>query len=255
MMRVDPQNPRAVDLARRLERLLDPTSLPQDLCLVLGGDGMMLRTLRDLDPRLVFLGLNCGRVGFLMNDVTTVEDVAVRLTGGLWDVHTLPRLRLSALLLEEDAQGEPRRVQATALNDVYVERTTSQTCHLRLWIDGIAVVERLVCDGIVVATALGSTAYSMSAGGPACHAGVPSLHVTPICAFSPRLPPMSLPLSTRVRIEPLHPRRRRVRAVADGLGTPPVVDIEVEDAASDARIAFFTGHDFTATLFRKVLRA
>ncbi len=254
MMRVDPQNPRAVELARRLERLVDPSTLPSDLCLVLGGDGMMLRTIRDVGAHPVFLGLNCGRVGFLMNDVGAVEDVAARLAGGLWRVHTLPRLRLSAHLLGE-GEETPRTATATALNDVYVERTTSQSCHLRLFIDGEAVVERFVCDGLVVATALGSTAYSMSAGGPACHALVPSLHVTPICAFTPRLPPMSLPLSTRVGIEPLDPRRRRVRAVADGIGTPTVARLEVEHAASDVRIAFFEGHDFTATLFRKVLRA
>jgi len=254
-MRVDPQNPRAVDLAGRLDGLLDPALLPPDLCLVLGGDGMMLRTIRDVGPGPVFLGLNCGRVGFLMNDVDTVEDVAARLAGGRWQIHTLPRLRLLASLLGNGAEEEgSRTVTATALNDVYVERITSQSCHLRVSIDGEAVVERLVCDGLVVATALGSTAYSMSAGGPACHALVPSLHVTPICAFNPRLPPMSLPLSARVGVEPIDPRRRRVRAVADGIGTPPVARLEVENASSDVRLAFFEGHDFTATLFRKVLR-
>jgi NAD+ kinase len=255
-MRVDTQNPRAVDLARRLEHLLDPAALPADLCVVLGGDGMMLRTIRDVGAHRIFLGLNCGRVGFLMNDVGAPEDVAACLAGSLWKVHTLPRLSLVAHLLGDGAGEEgPRIVTATALNDVYVERSTSQSCHLRVSIDGAAVVERLVCDGLVIATALGSTAYSLSAGGPACHALIPSLHVTPICAFTPRLPPMALPLSTRVDVEPLDARRRRVRAVSDGIGTPAVTRIEVGNAASDVRIAFFEGHDFTAALFRKVLRA
>lgn len=254
MIRADPQNQRAVALARYLERHLDPAALPADLCVVLGGDGMMLRTIRDLGDRWTFLGLNCGRVGFLMNDVDEPAQVRERIVQGRYQIHALPRLALRARVAPpEGADAAGQEVSSLAVNDVFVERMTAQSCHLRVSIDGKVVVERLVCDGLVVATALGSTAYSLSAGGPACHALLPTLHVTPICAFTPRLVPMVLPLSSRVDVEPVDAEWRPVRAVADGVGFPHVTALRIEDSGTEVRLAYLEGHDFTATLVRKVL--
>ncbi len=262
MLRIDHQNQRAVALARYLERRLDLDTLPHDLCLVLGGDGTMLRAIRDLGEAYTFLGLNFGRVGFLMNDVESHSQVCKLISEGRYQVHDLPRLALQAWI---EPRSEPdddpaaqrreaeREVHALAVNDVFVERMTAQSCHLRVTIDDASVVERLVCDGIIVATALGSTAYSVSAGGPACHALLQTLHVTPISPFRPRLIPIALPLTSRVHVEPLDRHHRPVRAVADGIGYPMVKRLEIRNSGLDVRLAFLEGHDFTATLFRKVL--
>ncbi|MFH1469946.1 MAG: NAD(+)/NADH kinase [Pseudomonadota bacterium] len=255
LLRIDHQNQRAVSLARYLERHLDLAALPPDLCLVLGGDGTMLRAIRDLGSGWTFLGLNFGRVGFLMNDVEVPSTVRSLLAEGRYQVHDLPRLALTAWMGPGEAsRGDAERtVTALALNDVFAERMTAQSCHLRVTIDDHVVVDPLVCDGLIVATALGSTAYSLSAGGPACHAMLQSLHITPICAFAPRLLPIALPLTSRVEIEPLDADHRPVRAVADGIGYPQVRRMRVENSGVDVRLAFLEGHDFTATLFRKVL--
>jgi len=244
-------------MAHYLERHLDQAALPPDLCVVLGGDGTMLRAIRELGPDWTFLGLNFGRVGFLMNDVESPSAVRGLLAEGRYQVHDLPRLALTVWI--EPAAGEPGRgdgttaLSAIALNDVFAERMTAQSCHLRVSIDGNIVVDPLVCDGLIVATALGSTAYSLSAGGPACHALLQSLHITPICAFAPRLLPIALPLTSRVEIEPLDLEHRPVRAVADGIGYPQVRRMRVENSGMGVRLAFLEGHDFTASLFRKVL--
>jgi NAD+ kinase len=242
-------------MARHLERHLDLSALPPDLCLVLGGDGTMLRAIRDLGSDWTFLGLNFGRIGFLMNDVESPSAVRGLLAEGRYQVHDLPRLALTVWMApaEEGPGHDERVVSALALNDVFAERMTAQSCHLRVAIDNNIVVDPLVCDGLIVATALGSTAYSLSAGGPACHALLQSLHITPICAFAPRLLPIALPLTSRVEIEPLDPDHRPVRAVADGIGYPQVRRMRVENSGVDVKLAFLEGHDFTATLFRKVL--
>ncbi len=258
MLRIDHQNQRAAALSSYLERHLDLSALPEDLCLVLGGDGTMLRAIRDLGDRYTYLGLNLGRVGFLMNDIESQATVVRMLAEGRYQVHDLPRLALEAWIEPQDQPSGGRRpeervVHALALNDVFVERMTAQSCHLRVTIDGASVVDNLVCDGIIVATALGSTAYSVSAGGPACHALLETIHVTPICPFSPRLIPIALPLTSRVRIEPLSRTQRPVRAVADGIGYPQVQRLEIRNSGLDVRLAYLEGHDFTATLFRKVL--
>jgi NAD+ kinase len=258
VLRIDHQNQRAVALARYLERHLDLAALPPDLCLVMGGDGTMLRAIRDLGDGYTYLGLNFGRVGFLMNDIESHAAVVRLLAEGRYQVHDLPRLALEAWIEPQDQPNKGRRpeervVNALALNDVFVERMTAQSCHLRVTIDGASVVDNLVCDGIIVATALGSTAYSVSAGGPACHALLDTIHVTPICPFSPRLIPIALPLTARVSIEPLSRAQRPVRAVADGIGYPQVHRLEICNSGLDVRLAYLEGHDFTATLFRKVL--
>jgi NAD+ kinase len=117
------------------------------------------------------------------------------------------------------------------------------------------VVERLICDGLLVSTALGSTAYSYSAGGVPCHPQVPALLVTPIAPHVPRLTPMMLPLDAVVELSAVDTHRRPVRAVADGVDLGEVVRMQVKNSEDNVQLAFLTGHDFTRTLVRKVLRA
>ncbi len=251
MICLDPRNPQAGRLLAALRGRLDLDALPADLCLVVGGDGWMLRCIRDHGPDFVYLGLNAGHLGFLLNDVgeTNGLDRAARaLSEGRYQPHTFPRLAVEARTVE----GALRR--ALAVNDVYVERSSGHTARLRLSIDGVQVVDQMACDGLIVATGLGSTAYSFSASGVPCHPLVRALHVTPICPHTPRLSPFSLPESTQIVIDVLDHDLRPARVVADGVETGTITQIRVARAEPDIRLAFLEGHDFTATLVRKILR-
>lgn len=252
MICLDPRNPQAASLLESLSALTDLRALPEELAVVLGGDGWMLRCIREHGPDRVYLGLNAGHLGFLLNDAKDAAGVA-HAAGALrerrWCTWSFPRLRLEA----DDEQGAP--LAADAVNDVYVERSSGNVARLGLRIDDVTVVEKMSCDGLIVATGLGSTAYSYSAGGVPCHPLLRAVHVTPICPHAPRLSPLSLPEDTRVEVEVLDPLYRPVRVVADGVDLGSVTRIRVLRAERDVRLAFLEGHDFTATLVRKILRS
>lgn len=251
MICLDPRNPRAAELFEALRPHLDPADLPDELCLVVGGDGWMLRCIRENGPGLVYLGLNAGNLGFLLNEVRPLLEpagLAAALRERRWLVQSFPRLGLDAW----GDDGPPRH--AEAVNDVYVERSSGHTAHLRLVINGLCVVERMVCDGLIVATGLGSTAYSFSAGGVPCHPLVRAVHVTPICPHTPRLSPFTLMEDARIEIEILHPERRPARVVSDGVDHGAAVRLCVARVEQDVRLAFLEGHHFTTALIQKILR-
>jgi NAD+ kinase len=251
MRRVASKNPRALNLAAELDAASPPLSLPADLCLVLGGDGTMLHAIAEHGPEPTYLGFNCGFLGFLMNDLRALDPAAHALEvlrQQSWSAHRFPRLTMRA----HTANGP---VEGRAVNDVYVERQSGHTCHLRVSVDGHILADRIVCDGMIAATPLGSTAYSFSAGGPASHPLVRSINLTPICPHAPRLSPIVLPDRARVRIEVLNPDYRPARVVTDGEAHGDVHSVEVRcEAGDDVSLAFLAGHDFTGTLVHKVLR-
>lgn len=248
----DPRNPRAVALRDALEARLEGTELAPNLRVPIGGDGWMLRCVHDQSrdgDGLVWLGLNAGHVGFLLNDLGEggVDRVAELIAAGRYHVHGFPRLRGRA--------GGEGGAESLAINDVYLERSSDRTVQLKLTIDGVPVVERLVCDGLIVSTALGSTAYSFSAGGRPLHPTLRAVQVTPICPHTPRLSSFTLPERCTIEIEVLDAELRPASAVADGVDQGPVTRMVIEPARSDVRLAFLEGHDFTATLVSKILRA
>ena len=249
MIRVNTNNPVARVLSERLRERVNFDDLPDDLCVVLGGDGFMLETIREVGASHVFLGINAGRVGFLLNDPEDFESTVEALESQLWTVHTFPRLNMRA---EPSKDGTV--MNALAVNDVYLERMSGQTAHLQIEIDGVRVVDRLVCDGIIASTALGSTAYHFSASGHACHPGVRAIHLTPICPHSPRLTPLTLPADAKIAIDVIGGEKRPVRAVADGVSHPNIQRMEIQRSDVDVRLAFLEGHNFTATLVEKILR-
>lgn len=244
---VDPRNPRSAEAAEALLAAMEgePESPPT---VVLGGDGFLLRTVASAGFEGTFLGLNTGHLGFLHNDVDDWVDAAAKLVRGDWFTHDFPLLH-ARIDLRDDGE-----LDELAMNDVYLERATGQAARLAITVDDTLVVENLVADGVIVATALGSTAYSFSAGGGPSHPLNRLLKVTPICPHLPRLSPFDLRESATVRVEVVLEDRRPVRAVVDGRETEPVRSVTVGTADRTVQLAYFEGHDFTQHLLTKIVR-
>jgi NAD+ kinase len=249
MICTDPRNPRAAQLFADISTRVDLEALDPSVALVIGGDGWMLQCMREFGPGRVYLGVNAGHLGFLLNDPSNLEALCAELRAGAYTVYDFPRLHLQATTADGTV------IEADAVNDIYLERASGQTAHLTVTVDGQLAVRQLVCDGVIVATALGSTAYSYSAGGVPCHPRVPGMHVTPIAPHAPRLSPMLLPLDSVVEVQAMSPARRPVRAVCDGVDSGRVTRMRVVRSADDVRLAFLGEHAFTGTLIRKVLKA
>jgi NAD+ kinase len=249
MLKSDPTSSKATALAQALSAYFDPACLPEDLCLVVGGDGYLLSVIAELGASYTYLGLNSGSLGFMLNDVDDLEKSAALLAAGDWKVHRVPRLAMAATTTEGEA------ISALALNDVYLERMTGQTTHLLVRVNGVRVVDRMVCDGLILSTALGSTAYSFSAGGSACHPDLRLMQLTAICPHVPRFPPITLPLDAVVEVEVLDCDKRPARVVTDGIDHPGVASMRIANAQDDVALAFLGDHDPTATLIRKVIRS
>ena len=191
----------------------------------LGGDGFMLETLHTvLLAGTPVYGINCGTVGFLMNPLVE-EDLPARLVRSQGAV--LHPLRMHAVtqsgLVEE----------ALALNDVFLFRQTRQAAKIRILVDGRVRLPELVCDGVLVSTPAGSTAYNLSAHGPIVPLSANLLPLTPISAFRPRRwRGALLPSSADVEFHILEGDKRPVAAVADFTEVRDVVSVAVSEDRS-----------------------
>jgi NAD+ kinase len=245
----DDYNPKAVLGRAALVQRVPEDIGGDELVVVIGGDGFLLQTVETLGLHRTYLGLNAGHLGFLLNDVDDWDRVAGLIASGGFAVRHIPVL--TARVLRRDGVA----VEDFALNDVYLERMTSQTARIKLSIDGTVLVDPLVADGVILSTAIGSTAYAFSAGGPAVHPDLHVIGITPICPHQPRLGAMLVPPSSVVRIDVLSPDRRPVRCVADGRGQDAVATVEIRLGPAKASLAHLEGHDPTARLVRKLMRA
>ena len=206
-----------------------------DVIVALGGDGMMLQALHEsLTVRKPVYGMNLGSLGFLMNPYRA-DDIPERIARA--EIARLHPLRMTAL----DAAG--RSHQAIAINEVSLLRETRQTAKIRILIDGTARLEELICDGILVATAAGSTAYNLSAHGPVLPLDSRLLALTPISAFRPRRwRGALLPHNSRVRFEILEADKRPVSAVADQAEVRSIMCVDIaEDPAIVLEMLFDQG--------------
>jgi len=189
----------------------------------LGGDGFMLETLRTTLHRDVGVyGMNRGSVGFLMNEYDP-DALDKRLEAAeRVDVHPL-------MMVARTVDGDI--VEAVAINEVSLLRETRQTAKLRILIDGVERLAELSCDGVLVATPAGSTAYNLSAQGPIIPIGAQLLALTPISAFRPRRwRGALLPDTAAVTFEILEPAKRPVSAVADSTEVRDVASVTVRQA-------------------------
>jgi NAD+ kinase len=237
--------PEAQEALQRLKRAYgDADVAAADVIVALGGDGLMLDTLRRrLKDKKPVYGMNQGTIGFLMNDYHE-DDLPQRLAKA-------EPVRIRALVARcETARGV---VEERAFNEVSLLRQTAQSAKLRILVDGAVRMEELLCDGVLVSTPAGSTAYNFSAYGPILPIDSRLLALTPISAFRPRRwRGALLPHRAQVRIEVLEPDRRPVSAAADNLETRDVLAVDVgEDPDAALTLLFDPGHALDERILRE----
>ena len=222
--------------AALIGRYGDADPAEADVIVALGGDGFMLRTLhesRDL-PASVY-GMNRGTIGFLMNDYSE-SDLPARLAAA--EEAKINPLAMTAHL------ADGTEAKALAINEVSILRAGPQAAKLRIKIDNRLRMDELVCDGALVATPAGSTAYNYSAHGPILPIGTDVLALTAVAAFRPRRwRGALLPKGAHVRFEVLEPEKRPVMADADGVSVRDVLSVDIKSEPSVIhRILFDPGH-------------
>ena len=216
-----------------------------DVIVALGGDGAMLESLRRrfADGKLVY-GMNRGTVGFLMNEYSS-EDLEDR-------IDKAERATISPLAMEAiDVEGNQHK--ALAINEVSLFRQTAQTARLRITVDDRKRMDELSCDGLMVATPAGSTAYNLSAHGPILPIGAELLALTPVSAFRPRRwKGALLRQDAKVLIEVLWPEHRPVAAAADNQEVRNVTRVLIHaDRRQRLTMLFDPGHALDERILRE----
>lgn len=202
----------------------------------LGGDGFMLQTVHAfLGQNKPIYGMNCGSVGFLMNEFSE-ENLLERLDAA--EATAIHPLRMKAI------GRDGHMTEALAFNEVSLLRETRQGAKIRIIVDDRVRMSELICDGILVSTPAGSTAYNLSAHGPILPIDAQLLALTPISAFRPRRwRGAILSHLARTRFEMLEPEKRPVSAVADHFEVRDVASVDVaEDRSIAMTMLFDAGH-------------
>lgn len=231
--------------ARLAARYGDHPLSEADVIVALGGDGFMLQTLHaTAGLGLPVYGMNRGTVGFLMNAYDE-EGLRERLAAAEETV-------INPLLMQATSPDGCRH-EMLAINEVSLLRAGPQAAKLRISVDGKVRLEELVCDGALVCTPAGSTAYNYSAHGPVLPVGADVLALTAIAAFRPRRwRGALLPKTAVVRFDVLEPDKRPVMADADGRSVPRVVTVEVRSESRIAhRLLFDPGHGLEERLIQE----
>lgn len=239
--------PKSVPAPAALE---DPARI--DCLLTLGGDGTLLRGARMIKgAQTPILGVNLGRVGFLTTaSIQSLDWALDALVRGAYA--TEPRLALISTI--DNKQGQPKH-EPLVLNDVAVHKGgVARVVRLRVSVDGDEVGQ-YSADGIIVSTPTGSTAYSMSAGGPIVVPGVDAIVVTAICPHTLAVRPLVLPSSSVVAVEPIPPWTDDVMVSFDGqVGTtiPPGDRLLVRRAEKPVLLVRLGPEGFFARMRKKL---
>ena len=207
-----------------------------DIVVALGGDGFMLQTLHSFTGKgKPIYGMNRGTVGFLMNEYHQ-DDLPQRLSAA--EKAVIHPLKMTA-------HTQSRAIEARAFNEVSLLRETRQAAKIRIVVDGRPRISELICDGVLVSTPVGSTAYNLSAHGPILPIDADLLALTPISAFRPRRwRGALLPHRAKVRFEMLESRKRPVSAVADDFEVRDVSAVDVEeDRSISMTMLYDAGHN------------
>ncbi len=239
----------AREAAARLSALYgqsDPETA--DVIVALGGDGFMLQIIHDtMDSGKLIYGMNRGSVGFLMNEYGE-ENLRERITDAV--AEALRPLRMNA------STADGRTETSLAINEVSLLRQSYQAAKIRISIDDQVRLDELVCDGVMVATPAGSTAYNLSAHGPILPIDAELLALTPVSAFRPRRWRGALvPNRATVRFDVLEPDKRPVNAVADHFEVKSVASVTVrESSSSTATLLFDANHSWDERILAEQFR-
>jgi NAD+ kinase len=229
--------------ARLTERYGDVGIDDAQVIVALGGDGLMLETVHELmDRNLPLYGMNRGSVGFLMNEYSE-EDLLGRINSA--ESAVIHPLRMQAV------DADRKSHVALAFNEVSLLRQTRQAAKLRISVDGRIRLPELICDGAIISTPAGSTAYNLSAHGPIIPMDAQVMALTPISAFRPRRwRGALLSHAARLRFEILEPEKRPVSAVADMYEARDIQEVYV---AEDREVAVTMMFDAGRSLEERVL--
>ncbi len=207
---------------------------------VLGGDGAMLQAIREhWRKRLPFFGINAGNLGFLMNGPAQAFN------------HPFPPddviLRQLPMLYLEFEHPDGRKTKTHGFNDAWLERSTSQTAWLKVWVNDVPRIPKLVCDGALVATAAGSTAYARSMGASPLPADTPAWLVVGSNVMVPaEWNSALLSIDNTVEIRNLSPEKRPVEAFVDGESQGEVVALKARiSRTAAAELVFCSSHDMS----------
>jgi NAD+ kinase len=227
------ETPEARDACARLTHRYDGCDPGEaEIIVALGGDGLMLETIhRYMARRTPIYGMNRGTVGFMMNDYEE-DDLPGRVAAARAVV--LHPLRMAASRLDGAV------FEALAINEVSLLRETRQTAKLRIAVDGVVRLDELICDGVLISTPAGSTAYNLSVGGPIIPLDANLMALTPISAFRPRRwRGALLRRQARVTIDVLEADKRPVSAVADSTEVRDIRRVEIVEDRSIAPTLLF----------------
>lgn len=236
--------PEAIEAKERLSaRYGDVGKDAAQVIVALGGDGFMLEVLHEAkETHKPIYGMNRGSVGFLMNEYSE-DDLLGRINAA--EQAEIHPLRMQVV----DVDGKTH--EALAFNEVSLLRTTRQTAKLRISVDGKVRLSELICDGALISTPMGSTAYNLSAHGPIIPLDAKILALTPISAFRPRRWRGALLSHTaRLRLEILEGAKRPVSAVADNFEAPNVIEVYI---AEDRDVSIVMLFDAGRSLEERVL--
>ncbi len=219
-----------------------------EVIVALGGDGFMLRTLhRVIHTDLPVFGMKIGNIGFLMNRYSE-DDLVQRLA----DARSVS---LNPLRMEVETESGAK-TSALAINEISLLRQTNQAAHIRILVNDSIKVEEMVCDGVLLATAAGSTAYNFSVRGPILPLGTDALALTPISPFRPRRwNGAILPNSARVSFEVLDNYKRKVSATADAYEVRDVIRVDAfEDKDIELKLLFDPAHSLEERILNEQFR-
>ena len=216
-----------------------------DYIVALGGDGFMLQTLHLCQNlRAPVYGMNRGTVGFMMN-AYEIKALPLRLANA--EQQIINPLIMKATLVDGKVET------ALAINEVSLLRAGPQAAKLKIWVDNRQRMEELVCDGVLVATPAGSTAYNYSAHGPILPIGADVLAMTALNAYRPRRwRGALLPKTSIVRIDVLDNNKRPVMADADSVSFKNVKKVEISSETKiKHKILFNQGHGLDERLIQE----
>ena len=239
------ENPEAKEALKVLIKRYDQAKLElSDVIIAIGGDGMLLKALRNsIEKNKPVFGLNKGNVGFLMNELS-FDNLENR-------IQTARKVKMHPLFMSAH-KINGNIFTELAVNEVSILRQTHQAAHLKITVDKKERLNELVCDGILVSTPIGSTAYNLSARGPIIPLNANILALTPISSFRPRRwRGALLPQRVKIRIEVLNFDTRPVSATADNVEARDIKYIEI---STDKTKKLTILHDSNHSLDERIMK-